>query len=657
MSEVNLLKIESLLWSGGTIIFILIGSYLVARLASWIGKLRGLTETEQRKVFWGFFFASPWLLGFVIFVLGPSLASLYYSFTNYRLGRTPEWIGLENYRDLLAGNGASGRRFQQSMWNSAYYALIGVPLQLAASLLMAMILNNKLRGIRVFRLIFYMPVILAGGPAILLAWRYMLSSNGGFINEFLQGGAKSFFLFNWLYRGFIYSVEGFNGFYIGLTRGDPIGPLKYTLPALIAVFVFWRLLGDWEDGKSQLAQRTAEVSAIIIGGFLLAAGIIQAPISLPLMMGLGLCFAAPVVMNQRQSKQSNGRVWQVIGISFFLISIVMATSQYLTLEAGEGVATSGYIAGLGLAALPLLITLLPGRHKVIKDYALAGVSLLLVGAIFFQLLPQQPANGWVVILKYLTFQTGLADISNLDYLKETYGLETLSPNWIYAAYIAILALLVRLDNRSPQLQRGIIIASLIGFGLLLAGSFLDGMRYFNAFTEIEQATGSPAYHFTSFRNATATLPEVGRVPLWLSNELWAKPAVILITMWSSGAGMLIFLAALKGVPQSLYEAAEVDGANRWQRFTKITLPMISPAMFYNLVIGMIAALQTFEVIYILQNPQNQDSLASGAFYLYQRTFQQAWIGEGAAMSWILALIIVAMTVIQFRYSDWVHYEA
>ncbi|MEO0564591.1 MAG: sugar ABC transporter permease, partial [Chloroflexota bacterium] len=164
-------------------------------------------------------------------------------------------------------------------------------------------------------------------------------------------------------------------------------------------------------------------------------------------------------------------------------------------------------------------------------------------------------------------------------------------------------------------------------------------------------------HFTLFRNAAGVFPDVSRVPLWLDSEVWAKPAVILITMWSSGAGMLIFLAALKGVPSTLYEAAEVDGANRVQKFFKITLPMISPAMFYNLVIGMIAALQTFEVIYILQTPQNQDSLASGAYYLYQRTFQQAWIGEGAAMSWILALIIVGMTVMQFRYSNWVHYEA
>lgn len=120
--------------------------------------------------------------------------------------------------------------------------------------------------------------------------------------------------------------------------------------------------------------------------------------------------------------------------------------------------------------------------------------------------------------------------------------------------------------------------------------------------------------------------------------------------------MLIFLAALKGVPRSLYEAAEVDGASTLQKFFKITLPMISPAMFYNVVIGMIAALQTFESVYILRTTQNEDSLASAAYFLFVRTFRQLSIGQGAAASWILTVIIVTLTILQFRYSQWVNYE-
>jgi multiple sugar transport system permease protein len=194
--------------------------------------------------------------------------------------------------------------------------------------------------------------------------------------------------------------------------------------------------------------------------------------------------------------------------------------------------------------------------------------------------------------------------------------------------------------------------------LFTLGSFLDARTYFRAFADIAAAEGKPAFHFALFRQATDAFPDSTRVPLWMSSELWAKPSLILITMWSSGAGMLIFLAALKGVPRSFYEAAEVDGATRVQKFMKITLPMISPAMFYNVVIGSIAALQTFDNVYILQTQTTVNSLSSAAFYLFQRTFRQLNVGEGAAMSWILVIIILTLTVLQFRYSrSWVHYEA
>jgi multiple sugar transport system permease protein len=192
-------------------------------------------------------------------------------------------------------------------------------------------------------------------------------------------------------------------------------------------------------------------------------------------------------------------------------------------------------------------------------------------------------------------------------------------------------------------------------GLLALGALLDGVHYFRQFDVLAAVSGQPVHHFALFRQVTAGFPDSQRVPLWLSNELWSKPSLVLITMWSSGAGMLIFLAALKGVPRVMYEAAEVDGASPWQRFWRITLPLISPAMFYNVVIGMIAALQTFEAVYIIQNTQTEQSLASAAYFLFVRTFRQLEIGQGAAASWILAVIIVILTVAQFRYSRWVHY--
>jgi ABC-type sugar transport system permease subunit len=544
------LKFETILWAAATVIFILTGSLLLATIARGVAKAFRLSEGEQRKVFWGFFFASPWIIGFIIFVVGPAVASLYYSFNDYKLGGIPKWIGLENYQELLRGEGAAGRRFHQAMYNSLYYAMIGVPLQMLASLAMAMLLNNNVKGIRVFRLIFYMPVILAGGPAILLAWRYMLGSNQGFVNVSLKNFADSFFLFDWFYRGTIFLVEGFNGFYSGIMRGDAIGPFKFVLPALFGLLaLLWLARGDWHIGKRQGAQRIAEIFGLIVGGALLIGVIAQSPVD----MGLG---------NNRLS----------------------------------------------------------------------------------------------LITNYLTLQSSITQPANLDYLNEGFAAEAMSVMWLYGAVLVTMLALVVINERSERARKIVLYGGLLFFGIFLVGALLDTGRFFQAYETIAQLDGKPNYHFALFRQATGTIPENERVPLWLTSELWAKPALILITMWSSGAGMLIFLAALKGVPKQLYEAAEVDGANRTQRFFKITLPMISPALFYNLVIGMIAALQTFESIYILQRPENVDSLSSAAFFLFQRTFQQLAIGSGSAVSWILAVIIVILTVFQFRYSSWVHYE-
>ena len=226
-------RLNNLYWSIGTIAFIVAGSALVGLMARRVAAFRGGSLRLQRRTFWGYAMASPWILGFVIFVLGPSLASLYYSLTDYRLGQAIEWSGLDNYRTLLGGLGAHGRRFMQAMYNSFYYAVVGVPLQIATSLIMAMLVARALPGMRFFRLVFYLPVILAGGPAILLAWRYMLASNGGFVNVTLKSIADAFAPFDWLYRTWIFLMEAFNAFYAGLVRNDPVGPLMYLVPALV----------------------------------------------------------------------------------------------------------------------------------------------------------------------------------------------------------------------------------------------------------------------------------------------------------------------------------------------------------------------------------------------------------------------------------------
>jgi len=645
---------RTLIWAAGTAAFIAASSLSVGTFAASVGGTLKLSASEQRKMFWGFAFAGPWIVGFAIFVLGPAIASFIYSFTNYKLGDSMEWVGLDNYRTLLMGLGAHGRRFSQAMYNSFYYALLGVPLQILASLVMAMLLNASLKGMKFFRLVFYLPVILAGGPAILLAWRYMLASNGGFINEILQGGAKSFFLFDWLYRGFIYGIEGFNGFYAGIARGNPIGPLAYTIPALIGgVILLSMVRGDWSLNRRIRAWRTAEIIGMIVTVMLMARALVQEPMDPAFILMAGLIAGSMIALNVWQGRDRAALVWQIGTVMGVVLALMLVLVQEIT---GFGGNTTPYLIALGLAGLPAVLTLIDFPQRFKQQAVLVTVGLL-AGAALLSVWPGQFSGTSAGVLpRYLALGSVIEQPNDLGYLEDVLPTTLPSPLWIWGLVAIVTGGVAATHTRYPNLRRALIIFGASGFLLLALSSLIDGLRYFQAFESASLIAGKPVYHFALFRTAVAEWPSQDRVPLWMTSELWSKPSLILITLWSSGAGMLIFLAALKSVPEALYEAAKVDGANQAQRFFSITLPMISPAMFYNVVIGVIAALQTFESIYILQNTQTEDSLASAAYFLFQRTFRQLAIGEGSAVSWTLAVIIVMLTVLQFRYSNWVHYE-
>ena len=147
-------------------------------------------------------------------------------------------------------------------------------------------------------------------------------------------------------------------------------------------------------------------------------------------------------------------------------------------------------------------------------------------------------------------------------------------------------------------------------------------------------------------------------PGWLTSPDWALPSLIGISLWAGLGGnhMLIFLAGLQGVPQELYDAADVDGAGRWRKFWNVTLPLISPTMFFNLIMGVIGSLQTFAMAFVAT--QGGPSWATWFFglHLYNWSFQYFEMGYGSALAWILAAIIITITVIQFRLSrGWVFY--
>lgn len=367
-----------------TVLFIIASSYGLGFLARAIVKLRGATPKHQENTFAGYFFAAPWIVGFIIFVLVPLSFSLYWSFTDYRIAdnKPPNLIWFDNYATLLFDD----ESFRASLINTLYLTVIGLPLQMAVALFLAVLLNQKMKGERIFRMAFYLPVILGFNTAVLLSWRLMLNTGTGIINQVIRAVTTTFPILNYVNRGLIYVQEIISATFLGLTSG------KYNL----------------------------------------------------------------------------------------LLKVM---------EAG--------------------------------------------------------------------------------------------------------------------------------------------------------------------------FPAENRMPLWVQSPLWSKMSVVFLMIWGCGAMMLIFLAGLNNIPKELNEAAEVDGATAWQKFWKISFPLLTPYIFYNLVVGLINALQIFEPIFVLyrDNQPLVPSAISMVYYLWQKTFSHFEIGYGSAISWVVLIIILIVTVIQFKLQDrWVTYD-
>jgi multiple sugar transport system permease protein len=145
---------------------------------------------------------------------------------------------------------------------------------------------------------------------------------------------------------------------------------------------------------------------------------------------------------------------------------------------------------------------------------------------------------------------------------------------------------------------------------------------------------------------------------WINNPTFALPSVIALNVWTFGASMVIFLAALRQIPESYYEAASIDGANAWQRFRRITLPLITPVIFFNTVLLLINSFQSFTQAFVVSNGRGGpvDSTLLYSLYLYQQAFQQLQMGYASAMAWILLIAIGLATALMFWSSRyWVFY--
>ncbi len=376
--------LDAILTAVIALVFIIVSSFGVASLARLIAKLTGSGRRKQENTFAGYLFASPWIVGFLIFVAVPLSFSFYWSFTDFRIAsnEAPNWVGLANYIRLLTADDS----FRASIVNTLFLTVLGLPLQIGVALLLAVLLNQKMKGERIFRMAFYLPVILGFNTAVLLCWRLMFNGGTGIINQLIRAVIKLVPPIGYVERALIFIQELFSAFFLGISNKS------FTL---------------------------------------------------------------------------FNRVW----------------------EAG--------------------------------------------------------------------------------------------------------------------------------------------------------------------------LPAANRVPLWVESPLWSKMSVVLLIVWACGTMMLIFLSGLNNIPKDYHEAAQVDGANGWKRFWKISFPLLSPYIFYNLVVGLIAMLQIFEPIFVLyrDNQPLVSSAISMVYYLWQSTFRQFEIGYGSAISWLILIIILVVTLIQFwMQKRWVNYD-
>jgi len=145
-------------------------------------------------------------------------------------------------------------------------------------------------------------------------------------------------------------------------------------------------------------------------------------------------------------------------------------------------------------------------------------------------------------------------------------------------------------------------------------------------------------------------------PKWIFDSTWALPSLIIMSIWGVGATMLLYLAGLQSIPTDLYEAAKVDGANSVRRFWHVTVPMLTPTIFFNAVIGIIAAFQFFTPAFVMTGGGPNNATLSMVLFLYRKAFQQTRFGYASAIAWVLFAIIITFTLLFVRSSNrWVFY--
>ena len=207
----------------------------------------------------------------------------------------------------------------------------------------------------------------------------------------------------------------------------------------------------------------------------------------------------------------------------------------------------------------------------------------------------------------------------------------------------------------------------VGFALLIAHVLnfkLRGINFFRAAFYLPSILGGSIavavlwrFIFSKTGLVNLMLTKFGMTPIaWLADEHYSMWTIVLLFTWQFGSAMVIFLAALQNVPLSLYEAARCDGANRWQQFWRITVPLITPVIFFNMIMQMVHAFQEFNGPYMITEGGPLSSTYVLALYIYDQSFRFFNLGYGAALSWVLFALVGDLSLISFWSSRyWVFY--
>ncbi len=289
-------------------------------------------------------------------------------------------------------------------------------------------------------------------------------------------------------------------------------------------------------------------------------------------------------------------------------------------------------------------------NQLKKDFtAWSFLSLNFAGFIVFSLLPVIAA----LVLSF--FQWDLVKPANFVGLENYFNLakdklfqKSLSVTFYYillsipGGIIASLALALALNQKIK------------GVKFYRAAYFIPVITSMVAVSMVWRWLYNSHFGLINFLLNKIGLPSVN----WLSDPVFALPAVALMGIWKGmGYNMVIFLAGLQGIPPHLYEAAKIDGANAWQRFRKITLPLLSPSMLFVTVMSIIWSFQSFDQIYTMTKGRPENATLVSIYYLYQNAYLFFKMGYASAMAWVLFAIILVVTIIQFKIlNKRVHYE-